>query len=433
VFHTGLRCALVRRVRFVRLLRIGAVTLAIAVPLGSAAPPARAETGAPFVVEPGPFAMGQAPDWKPDGTGFVFARVGPDGKNQVHVADRDGSNVRCLTCGRPGPNQVAHYRPQGDVILFHSWGDHRFQLGGPGYGGIGSDVFVMKADGSDVVNLTQGQEGEDNYHAYWSPDGSQILWTHVAGDIQNGNLGDFDIRVADYVVDTTGPHLANLRVVHGPVPHFIETQWWAPDNGGFLYTETVGNALNPELFLFRFGAGPGGQPTIHQLTHDPAWDEQAVFEPGAPDKVIFMSTRGDRVTTWSSWAALSAAARLPNNADQLLILPVFAATFFSPVVPPTTDLYEVDISTPALVTRRLTHEGHDGWIIPEFAWDPSGTTLLWTEQKNRDSVRVSHVDDPGRDVGELAGLPSEPLPTTIGLGSFLVARTVEGHFASNTP
>src|SRR5205814_1995241 len=147
---------------------------------------------------------------------------------------------QCLTCELRGPNQVPHFRPQGDTILFHSWGDHQFRLGGPGYGGIGSDLFVMDPDGSHVVNLTHGQEGEDNYHAYWSPDGRQLVWTHIAGDIQNMNVGDFDIRVADFVRDGSGPHLVNVRVVHGPVPHFIETQWWAPDGAGFLYTESVG-------------------------------------------------------------------------------------------------------------------------------------------------------------------------------------------------
>ena len=38
--------------------------------------------------------------------------------------------------------------------------------------------------------------------------------------------------------------------------------------------------------------------------------------------------------------------------------------------------------------RRLTTDGNDGWISPEFAWDPAGRRLLWTELKYRDGVRT---------------------------------------------
>jgi Tol biopolymer transport system component len=279
----------------------------------------------------------------------------------------------------------------------------------------------MNPDGSDVVNLTNGREGEDNYHAYWSPDGSRLVWTHVAWDIQNGGQGFFDIRVANYVDDASGPHLADVTVVHPPVPHFIETQWWSPDGTKFLYTESIGNALNLELFLFDTVTG-----VSRQLTHHPAWDEQAIFTPDGT-KVIFMSTR-DHPSTWETWAHASWTAHLPTSEDHLLILPLFVGTFFSPVLPPATDLYEVDVNT--LATRRLTFDGDDGWIIPEFAWDPTGTKLLWTEQKNRDSIRVSHLENPATDVDELTALPGEPLPASVGLDAFLVARTLIGHYPS---
>ena len=52
----------------------------------------------------------------------------------------------------------------------------------------------------------------------------------------------------------------------------------------------------------------------------------------------------------------------------------------------TTDLYQLDLATGA--TRRLTHEGDDGWIIPEFTWDPDNRYLFWTEQKVPDRARV---------------------------------------------
>jgi len=38
--------------------------------------------------------------------------------------------------------------------------------------------------------------------------------------------------------------------------------------------------------------------------------------------------------------------------------------------------------------RRLTTSGDDGWVIPEFAWDPSGRRLLWTQNKFNAGLRV---------------------------------------------
>ena len=41
--------------------------------------------------------------------------------------------------------------------------------------------------------------------------------------------------------------------------------------------------------------------------------------------------------------------------------------------------------------RRLTESGNDGWVIPEFAWDPGGRRLLWTQNKFPDGVRVDQA------------------------------------------
>ena len=38
--------------------------------------------------------------------------------------------------------------------------------------------------------------------------------------------------------------------------------------------------------------------------------------------------------------------------------------------------------------RRLTNSGADGWVIPEFAWDPGGRRLLWTQNKFGDGYRI---------------------------------------------
>ena len=188
-------------------------------------------------------------------------------------------------------------RSQGDWILFHSWNGHHITIGAPGYGGMGSELWVMRADGSHKTQLTGldaahgAGEGEDDYHAYWSPDGNQLVWAHLNWNFVDDNgQGRWDVRVADFVDDGTGhPRLANVRVVRPANGHYYETQWWAPDGSGFLYTESWGTAENLELFYCRL-VDSGRRCQSKRLTHSPDWDEQAIFTPDMKN-VIFMSTR----------------------------------------------------------------------------------------------------------------------------------------------
>ena len=143
-------------------------------------------------------------------------------------------------------------RPGGGWILFHSWSGHAARLGGPGFGGIGSDVWVMTRDGRRRTNLTASGELNDNFHAYWSPDGRWIAWTSLNWNAAEGGTGRSDVRVARFDPNgPRGPRLVDEHVVRPPNGHWYETQWWAPDGSGFLYTETTGTAINPELFFCR--------------------------------------------------------------------------------------------------------------------------------------------------------------------------------------
>src|SRR5207249_9098256 len=135
-----------------------------------------------FVVTTARHTFAQAPAFMPDGR-VVDAEDSSDGR-QIYIARIDGSHRKCLTCGQSAPNGVPQPRPDGKWILYHSWTGEYITLGSPGFGGIGSQLWVMHADGSHRTALTgtnpaNGGEGEDNYHTYWSPDGKQIVWAHL--------------------------------------------------------------------------------------------------------------------------------------------------------------------------------------------------------------------------------------------------------------
>ncbi|HSP95752.1 MAG TPA: hypothetical protein VL049_00725 [Candidatus Dormibacteraeota bacterium] len=351
-----------------------------------------------FVVETNSYLIGQAPDWLDD-THVVWHDPLPrdeDGDNthQIYRSTLDGSEKVCLTCGLDGPNQVPVVRPGGDWILFHSWAGHSFKLGGPGFGGIGSEVWVMRPDGSQRTNLTNDSEGHDNFHAYWSPDGTHIVWTALNWNAAEGGDGRSDVRVARFEPDgPNGPRLLDEHVVRPGNGHWYETQWWAPDGSGFLYTETVDTAINPELFFCHLPDPDHGGCRRTRLTFDPAWDEQAIFTPDMR-RIIFMSSR-NLPGAHNDWAHTAALLDLPASYDYELVLFVFTDNFLQPILAQATDLYEMTLDWNDARTRfrpahlrRLTRTGIDGWVIPEFAWDPHGERLLWSEARFNDGRRV---------------------------------------------
>ena len=401
--------------------------------------PGRPVYSGSFVTEVNPFTFSQAPMWSPNGRRVVFFKP-VDGTQQVFTSRLDGSGQACVTCGQPGPNQVAQYRPQGDVILFHSWREKQaFKVGSPGFGGVGSEVYVTNADGSGhPVNLTQGGaagegdttgEGEDNYHAYFSPDGQKLVWTHLDCNFvtQDGRC-QMEILYADYVDDASGPHLENVKVARPENGHYYETQLWAPDGSGFLYTESIDNSLNLELFFYRLADG-----RITRLTHNPAWDEQATFTPDMK-KVIFMSTR-DHPGLFNSYRNLADALGVDASTDWATILPVFELGFLQPIAQESTDLYELDLATGA--ERRLTHSGDQGWIVPEFSFDPHSGRLLYTEARFPDGTRIQLPISPVQDIQEFVNYlaTGDPLQPPEGGGNVgldtilgLERRTIIGHY-----
>ncbi len=352
-----------------------------------------------FVLEQNPFVLGQAVDWL-DQDHVVwhdsFVRdEDDDGEFNIYRSRLDGSEKVCLTCSLDGTrDQVPVVRPGGDWILFHSWHGHTITIGAPGFGGIGSDVWVMTRDGTRHTNLTKSGDFQDHFHAYWSPDGRWIVWTALSWNEAEGGNGRSEVRVGRFDPNgPDGPRLVDVHAVRPPNGHWYETQWWAPDGSGFLYTETADTAINPELFFCRLPDRAHGDCKPVRLTVDPAWDEQAIFTPDMK-RIVFMSSR-NLPGAHNDWSRVAQLLQLPPDFDYALILSVFSNDFLQPVFQQPTDLYEMTLRWNASHTRfkpgdvrRLTHSGDQGWIIPEFAWDPKGKRLLWSQAKFPDGVRL---------------------------------------------
>ena len=382
--------------------------------------PAGAQAASPwsgeFQTKQNSFTFEQAPDWLGDGRVVHHADPGDGTKNQIYASELDGSDPQCLTCGLQGPNMVPTAQPHGDWVLFHSWNGHNLTVGAPGFGGMGSDLWAVRSDGSgEPVRLTTSEEGHDNFHAYWSPDGKRIVWTALSWNAvtEDGN-GKSDVRVARFrTTGPEGPRLTDTQVVRPANGHWYETQWWAPDGSGFLYTESEGESINNELFFCRLPDG-GEECDPVKLTDDPAWDEQAIFTPDMK-RIVFMSTR-DHPGAFNDYAAVAQLLGLPADFDYALVLPVFYFGFLQPVFQQANDLYDFRVMrgsdgeiAGAGNVRRLTTNGEEGWVKPEFSFGHDrGRRLLYTQVRINDGVRIDQRLDLVAELQQMAAFLQDP-------------------------
>jgi hypothetical protein len=419
------------------------VLVALALPVAThAAPTPGPYFSAQFKVAHNAHTFGQTPAWTRDG-GVLSNERDRTGIEQVYLSRLSGAHTRCLTCGRlPGPNGFPEQRPQGDWILFCSMGAQPAHYGAPCLGGYGGDLYVVRPDGTHVTRLTASSDPGagasysrpggvpyDNYHVYFSPDGRHLVWTRTeAYPLAQGGQR-WEILEADFVnADTGHPRLANIRIV-GPAYGVYETQAWAPDGSGFLFTG-FGPRNSPyqadppgwmhlELYFMRLfgrGASPAHPLVTHLTGNDPSYEEQATFTPDMRE-VIVMSSRAvpgtwyQTIITAAQWLKFDAPQ--PGSAGT----PMFLADFSDPKF--TADLWMVDLATGA--TRQLTNFRR---VIPEFGWNSDYTRLLWSGNQRPDSQSTWTARFTGITASQRR-IPRTPAPGLFGspIDMARVART----------
>ena len=134
-----------------------------------------------------PSGVNDYPSWSPDSKRIAWncsmGRRYPNGRGdfEICVAEADGSELIQLT-DTEGDNKYPAWSPDGTHILFVSNRDGWPTL--PDYEPLGYDpeafgdeeVFVMKADGTDQVKLTDNPREDDSFPA-WSRDGLHVVYS----------------------------------------------------------------------------------------------------------------------------------------------------------------------------------------------------------------------------------------------------------------
>jgi TolB protein len=154
------------------------------------------------------------PAWSPDGKQIAFTIMpfmrtpggGPEGA--IAVINADGSGFTQLTDTADGSSGSPDWSPDGTQIVFERTGD----------------IFVMKADGTDVRALTRDAS---NQTPAWSPDGSRIAFVSTKNSRCGPALLDgFPFCTSElYVMDADGSNVQRLR---GGRNERILDPAWAP-------------------------------------------------------------------------------------------------------------------------------------------------------------------------------------------------------------
>jgi dipeptidyl aminopeptidase/acylaminoacyl peptidase len=204
------------------------------------------------------------PSWSPDGTKIAFVSD-RDGNDEIYVMNVDGSNQTRLT-NSAGFDFDPAWSPDGTKLAFTSTRDF------PGIVGNianGFEVYVMSADGSNPVRLTNNSTADGQ--PSWSPDGTKIAFT-----TQRDGLP------LVYVMNANGS--SQLNITLSTTLDSADPEW-SPDGNTIAFTSynRVGQTNADEIFLMNANGSNIRRITTTSFDeHDLAWQPLGGAPPPTP-------------------------------------------------------------------------------------------------------------------------------------------------------
>jgi TolB protein len=261
------------------------------------------------VEPPGNDAAGSgSPAWSPDGTHIAFAaQMGTLEEDQrlteIYVMRADGTDVHRLTTNKALDGSPC-WSPDGERIAFT-------RITEPGSASARSGIVVMDADGGNEVQITQVALPSVDLSPAWSPDGTEIAFTRAAP-----SAGSDHPRAGIYVVSPAGGEPRKLTD-DGAEPD------WSPDGtriaftsyrDGFGHTCFHECGISGEIYVLDIESGETERLTESEANDgSPAWSPDGSLIAYASDRsdpqahaneIYVMTAAGDdvrRITNNTVW------------------------------------------------------------------------------------------------------------------------------------
>jgi TolB protein len=131
------------------------------------------------------------PQFSPDGNLIVFQRVDPKAKPHggfgLWIVNSDGTGERQLTPWKLRAGDHPDWSPDGRRILFRS------NINGPA--SVSANLYTIRPDGTRLIQLTHARGGKvQHLSAGFSPDGKWITFARTPGTGKAGNADVFVMR-----------------------------------------------------------------------------------------------------------------------------------------------------------------------------------------------------------------------------------------------
>ena len=256
--------------------------------------------------------------WAPDGTDrIVFDRVDESGISQVHMIRPDGSGERCLTDPpvEGGPALEAHkghpfWHPSGQYLVMQVEMEDHYGLpetrwvARPG-AGWWCNLWVTTPDGEEWFQLTDYSstwQVEGCLFPRFSHDGSKLFWSKLVSGTEESDdwfdkgddflnpFGNWELRIADFVVDEDGPHLENIEDI---TPNLFDRGAWFESHGfshddkKIIFTTDMGLEHTYGMDIWTLDLETRKLSNLTDTTAD--WEEHAHYSPDG-EKISYMST-----------------------------------------------------------------------------------------------------------------------------------------------
>ncbi|MCI0777636.1 MAG: PD40 domain-containing protein [Chloroflexi bacterium] len=223
--------------------------------------------------------------WSPDGSQLVL-QLAQDGNTNLFVVSSDGSGQEVLS--ENAELFVASWAPDGERILiqaglapaprlfsvrpdgtdqleltedarFASWSPDASQIAFVSERDGNSEVYVMNADGTGLVNVSQS-DGPDggSFGPVWSPDGSQLAFASFR-----------DGRAQILAVNPDGSGLITVASPSGSTVSRVDQIVWSPDGSRIAFAAAIGE-LNQDSDVLVVNADGTG---VRNLTDSPSLGE----------------------------------------------------------------------------------------------------------------------------------------------------------------